>query len=105
MLHLSQRFSLQIQLLPIRRLIEWLQATITYETFRVKFSSMSESTHTLQANMSYVNRCSCVFSPAGRKTWHTGMKVMCVCVCGGGGGGGVGRENFRPVCLVFSPCL
>ena len=27
----------------------------------------------------------------------------CVCVCVGGGG--VGRQNFRPVHQVFSPCF
>ena len=36
--------------------------------FRVKFSSMSESTQTLQANLCYVKRCSCVvFSLKARR--------------------------------------
>ena len=39
---------------------EWLRATIALVPFRVKFSSMSESTQTLQADLCYVKRCSCV---------------------------------------------
>ena len=49
--------------------IDWLQATIALVPFQVKFSSMSESSQTLQADLCYVKRCSCVvFSlKAGRK--------------------------------------
>ena len=41
--------------------IEWLWATIALVPFWVKFSSMSESTQTSQADLCYVKRCSCVF--------------------------------------------
>ena len=56
-------------------IIEWLRATFTYVTFRVNFSSMSESTHTSQADPFYVKRCVVYSLQTDRKTWHTGMKV------------------------------
>ena len=57
---------------------EWLQATITLVPFRVKFSSMSEFTQTLQADLCDVKRCSCVvFSlKAWRKDLTNRPKVL-----------------------------
>ena len=44
--------------------IEWLRATITKPPFRVKFSNMSESSKTSQADLCYVKRPRyCVFFP------------------------------------------
>ena len=54
---------------PLPTIIEWLRATIALVPFRMKFSSMSESTQTSQADLCDVKRCSCVFFSvkAGRK--------------------------------------
>ena len=54
---------------PLPTTIERLRATIALVPFRMKFSSMSESTQTSQADLCDVKRCSCVvFSlKAGRK--------------------------------------
>ena len=57
---------------------EWLRATIAQVPFRVKFSSMSESTQTSQADLCYCEKmflCWYFSLQAGGKTWHTGTKV------------------------------
>ena len=57
---------------------EWLRATIMLVTFRVEFSSMSESTQTLQADLCYMWKdVPVLFFPPHKqeeKTWHTGLK-------------------------------
>ena len=58
------------------RVIEWLRAKTTKPPFRVKFSSLSESTQTSQADCVMWKDVPVLFFPSkqGEKTWQTGLK-------------------------------
>ena len=108
-------------------LIEWLRATITVVPFRVKFSSMSESTQTSQADLCHVKRCSCVvFSLKDLTNRHESLPPPpppphppSVMLCSTGcpylvypnsaffqeGGAMRWGENCRPLCEVSSSCF